>query len=301
MRCPKVVVDAVNDVIKHAQQLHKLNGRIPKLFKYFPPVKGTDSAKYPQIALVETTVQRQEANYMGRYIEQAIRNIPPDEIKEAVEKGYPAALVIVSKPYRDQIISHLESVGITIDTKRDSVDKIDRELGLSILKKDQDSNLGWRIVLNVDKPSFLADIVAQTADGVKRLWDVLPDEFRNSVLADVAAYGPLDEESLDNQPTMDPAGPLPVKVTSFEGAKGLSAQHVFIAGLHDNELPHNPNSVQDLEICKFVVGLTRTRKMCSLIYTCHFASAWKSRSSFISWIDSSRLEHVKVDAAYWKK
>jgi superfamily I DNA/RNA helicase len=92
-----------------------------------------------------------------------------------------------------------------------------------------------------------------------------------------------------------------VRVTSFEGAKGLSAQHVFIAGLHDNELPHNPAAIKDIEICKFVVGLTRTRKKCSLIYTRNFAGKWKSRSSFISWIDGTRLDSIKVDAAYWKK
>jgi len=89
-------------------------------------------------------------------------------------------------------------------------------------------------------------------------------------------------------------------VTSFEGAKGLSAQHVFIAGLHDGEIPRKPDRVQDLEICKFVVGLTRTRKKCSLIYTRHFAGQWKSPSSFISWINRRRLEPIKVDAAYWR-
>jgi superfamily I DNA/RNA helicase len=110
MRCPKVVVDAVRDVLSKARELHKLDGRIDKPYKHFPPVKGADSAKYPKIALVETSVQRQDANYMGRYIAQAIAEIPRDEVEAAARGSYPFALVIVAQPYRDQIISHLARI-----------------------------------------------------------------------------------------------------------------------------------------------------------------------------------------------
>ncbi len=42
---------------------------------------------------------------------------------------------------------------------------------------------------------------------------------------------------------------------------------MYIAGLHNGELPHDPASIKDLEICKFVVAFTRTRKKCTLIRT----------------------------------
>jgi superfamily I DNA/RNA helicase len=300
MRCPKVVVEAVTDVIAQARQLSRLQGRIPKPYKHFPLAKGTDNAKYPKIAVVETTVQRQAANYMGRYIAQAIARVPRDEVKAAANGGYPAVLVIVAQPYRGQIISHLEKVGFAVDTKRDSRDKLDRERGLSILKEDLKSNLGWRIVLGADAPPFVAEVIAQTADGRKRLVDILQDDFRQRVLADVSAYETPVDEPEDSHRAEEPNGSAPVMVTSFEGAKGLSAQHVFIAGLHDDELPRNPFAIQDLEICKFIVGLTRTRKMCSLIYTRRFADKWMSPSTFISWINGSRLERIKVNAEYWK-
>ncbi len=299
MRCPKVVVDAVSDVVAQARQLRRLEGRIPKPYRHFPPVKGPDSAMYPRIAVVETTVQRQAANYMGRYIAQAIARIPGDEFEAAANGGYPAVLVIVAQPYRDQIISHLEKVGLTVDTRRESRDKLDRERGLSILKEDPESNLGWRIVLSADPPPFAAEAIQRTADGRQRLVDTLQEDFRQRVLADVAAYSPPADAPEDRERPGQPVGPPPVKVTSFEGAKGLSAQHVFIAGLHDKELPRNPGAIQDLEICKFIVGLTRTRKMCSLIYTRHFANKWMSPSTFISWINGSRLERIKVNADYW--
>jgi superfamily I DNA/RNA helicase len=300
MRCTKVVVDAVSDVIAKARQLRRLEGRIPKPYRHFSRVKGRDSAMYPKIAAVETTVQSKAANYMGRYIAEAIARIPRDEIEAAAKDGYPAALVIAAQPYRHQIISHLDEVGFAVDTRRESLDKLDQERGLSILKQDPESNLGWRIVLSADAPPFFAEAIRKTAEGRRRLVDILQQDFRQQVLADVAAYDPPAGAPEDTETHEQVVGLPPVKVTSFEGAKGLSAQHVFIAGLHDKELPRNPEAIQDLEICKFIVGLTRTRKMCSLIYTRHFANKCMSPSTLISWINGCRLERIKVSAKYWK-
>jgi superfamily I DNA/RNA helicase len=91
-----------------------------------------------------------------------------------------------------------------------------------------------------------------------------------------------------------------VRVTSFEGAKGLSAQHVVIAGLHNGEIPHDPAHINDLEICRFLVGLTRTRKRCYLLHTGRFAQTKKSPSTFLTWIAGERYERIQVDAKYWK-
>jgi hypothetical protein len=150
MRCPKVVVDAVNDVLTKAEELDRLIGRIEKSYKHFPPAKGADSARSPKIAHAVTSVQREGANYMGRYLAQALAQIPADEIEAAALGGYPAALVIVAQPYRDQIVSHLEGAGYVVDIRRDADRTLSRELGISILKADRIANLGWRIVLRAD-------------------------------------------------------------------------------------------------------------------------------------------------------
>ncbi len=298
MRCPQVVVDAVTDVIAEARKRNRLEGRIDKPFKHFAPAKGADSAQYPRIANVQTTVQSNKANYMGRYIAQAIADIPQEEIDAASEAGYPIALVIVAKPYRDQIVSHLEEARFSVSTRREPQSGIDRENGLSILKANLVSNLGWRILLAVDKPPFLREVIGQTAANDVRLVDVLPEDYRNAVFAEVEAYEPPPPEGGDEITSAPNDNPI-VTVTSFEGAKGLSAQHVFIAGLHDGELPRDSVAITDLEICKFVVGLTRTRKKCTLIHTGHFGNDWKSPSTFISWINDDRLDFIKVDKAYW--
>ena len=57
--------------------------------------------------------------------------------------------------------------------------------------------------------------------------------------------------------------------------------------------------MKDIEICRFVVGLTRTRKRCYLIHTGRFGKKWLTQSCFISWIASERLEDVIVNKDYW--
>jgi ATP-dependent DNA helicase UvrD/PcrA len=301
MRCPKVVVDAVNDIIIKANELDRLTGRIEKPFKHFLPAKGSDSVKYPSIDEVETSVQRQSANYMGQYVAEAIGHIPLDEIKESLDNGYPTALVIVAQPYRDQIVLYLEDAGYVVDTKRETETKLTRDVGLAMLKADSLSNLGWRIVLGADKPSFFSEAVRATVDNLTSLAETIPDYYRNEVLAQVEAYEPPNQHEIAAQ-VVDGGGIRPtIKITSYEGAKGLSAQHVYIVGLHDGELPHDPAAIKDLEICKFIVGLTRTRKKCTLIRTRNFAGKWKTASCFLGWISPARLTQLKVDAAYWKQ
>jgi superfamily I DNA/RNA helicase len=90
-------------------------------------------------------------------------------------------------------------------------------------------------------------------------------------------------------------------LTSFEGAKGLSAQHVFIVGLHAGDLPHDANNIADLEVCKFLVGLTRTKKKCSLLITKQFAGKPKSPSLFLQWIRRERFEVTNVSASSWAR
>ena len=299
MRCPKVIVEAVNDIITKARGNQKLEGRINKPYKYYPPVKGDDSTKYPEIINVRTTVQSKNANYIGKYIAQAIEKIDPAEVQKAREDGFPAVLIIVAQPYRDQIYNYLVSVGYHVERRMNTANKINKELGLSILQEDPESNLGWRIILDSDNPPFLKEVITATVNCTLPLTELLPNEYIEKILIESERFE-KSEEILEDKDIESEGVNLPqIKITSFEGAKGLSAQHVFIAGLHNGELPHDENNISDLEICKFVVGLTRTRKECTLIHTGHFGKSWKNPSSFISWINPKRLKNIEVDASYW--
>src|SRR5262249_49595902 len=111
IRCPEVIVGAVKDVIAKARKDKKLKGRINKPYRYYEPIKGDDSRRYPKTDLVETSAQRANANYFGRYIEEFIRGISEHDCKLAAEKNEPAVLVIGSHPYRRQVEEYLRERG----------------------------------------------------------------------------------------------------------------------------------------------------------------------------------------------
>ncbi len=81
----------------------------------------------------------------------------------------------------------------------------------------------------------------------------------------------------------------------------MSAQHVFIVGLHAGDLPRGVNNIGDLEVCKFLVGLTRTKKKCSLLITRQFAGKPMTPSPFLWWIRRERYEATKLSAQYWAR
>ena len=131
---------------------------------------------------------------------------------------------------------------------------------------------------------------------------VIPPEMKKKVLAEAKKWTEAQAKKKEepDSTVQDDQGPI-IKLTSFEGAKGLSAQHVFMVGLHEGELPRDSANIQDIEICKFVVGLTRTRKSCSLMHTGHFAGTQKRPSRFLSWIQPGRYNLTEVNAAYWRR
>lgn len=92
-----------------------------------------------------------------------------------------------------------------------------------------------------------------------------------------------------------------MKITSFEGSKGLSAQYVFIVGLHSGDLPRVAEDIKDIEICRLLVALTRTKKKCAVLVTRRFGDNFKQRSEFLGWVKPARFEEKKIDAAYWRK
>ena len=301
LRCPEVVVGAFDDVVRAATAAGLLNGRIPKKYRYFPPSKERDSAAHPNLQVIKTSIQKSGGgNYFGRVIAEVVRSIPLQYIKDSREDGYPTVLVIGNKQYLSQISAHLKDLGYVLDEKEGTEgeeDQITREDGLKVLKGDAGSTLGWRIMLEVDKPTFFTKAVARMLS-TKPLVTIIPKAYRVSVLAEVQKFEEPAAKTKGPQPEF---GKPTIKLTSFQSAKGLSAQYVFVVGLHDGDLPRNPAKIDDIEICKFLVALTRTRKQCFLLLTRRFAGVPKNPSLFLSWIDQSRKKSVYADAKYFKE
>src|SRR5262245_13702908 len=221
MRCPEVIVGAVNEIIKKAQDDKKLNGRIPKPYRYYEPIKGADSAKYPQIDLIETSVQRANANYFGRYIEQSIRSISEEDVELATKSNEPVALIIGSNPYRRSVGEHLIGAGLLKPTPDDD-ELLERQKGLQILHQDPNSNLGWRIILAVGNQDTARTKVREAHEKKCALIEVISAEQRDMVLTEAnawaAQHGAVDFSEEPEEP------PQTIAITSYEGSKGRSAQ-----------------------------------------------------------------------------
>jgi superfamily I DNA/RNA helicase len=297
MRCPEVIVGAVNDVIVNALKDRKLQGRIDKPYRYYEPVKGDDSRRYPKIELVEMSVQRANANYFGHYIEECIQGISEQDFKLAAEKNEPAVLVIGSNPYRRQVEEYLTEAGLVTTDKKAELSE--RERAFEILAQNGKSNLGWRIILADGDENIARDAVRATAGYGLQLFEAIAERLRAAVLKETQEW--MANRAPENGNETKAASAPKVKVTSFEGAKGLSAQYVFLIGLHSGEMPRNAGDVQDIEICRFLVGITRTKKKCSMLVTNRFGDKFKRRSEFLSWISAERFEEKRVNAAYWQK
>jgi len=169
---------------------------------------------------------------------------------------------------------------------------------LRFLRGNLDANIGWRVLMEVDSPPFIENVVRRSLDHETPFSSLIPRDYRESILAE-AQDVPDEQEPAEAQPQGEDLRPT-IRLTSFEGSKGLSAQHVFIVGLHEGELPRNGQHITDIEICKFLVALTRTRKQCHLLFTWRWGGQRKRPSVFLEWIDAERLERITVNQAYWR-
>jgi ATP-dependent DNA helicase UvrD/PcrA len=217
MRCPEVIVSAVNDILRRARKLDKLAGRIEKPYRHFAPAKGADSKRYPRIQLITTSVQRKNANYFGCFIDEAVGQIPQEEIEEANRKGEPVVLIVGSKQYLRQVEEHLREAGRTIQGRSQHEYALTAERALELLNKNPESNLGWRIILEVRKRGLA--IAAVRDAGIKRpLHEVIPKQFKKGILDEVEKFSVPKDKKGDEEESVKG---LTIKLASFEGAKGF--------------------------------------------------------------------------------
>jgi hypothetical protein len=135
--------------------------------------------------------------------------------------------------------------------------EIDRADGLKMIKARPEANLGWRIVLHIDGPGGAKEWVQESVATSVPLCDLVSDEYRAQIKGEAGAEGDGLEETVNETQDKCDEETLPsISFTTFEGSKGLSAQHVFIVGLQNGDLPRSAARVDDIEICKFVVDLT---------------------------------------------
>jgi superfamily I DNA/RNA helicase len=298
-RCTKVIVDSFHDIVNEAVGQGLLQGRIPKDFEYYPPLKEEDSNKYDKIKIVQTSVYTTKVNYFAEYIKKEIAKIPLDEIRKSKEDDNPTVLIIVSNPYKEQIEKWMVENGFNIDVKKKEDDCPDRKFILRELSKDPNANLWWRVMLTLDKPQFMGKVIKESDEG-ESLINLLPEEYCKKIFCEIEELKD-DEEKTDEEVEKELDKDTPtIKITTFEGAKGLSAYHVFIVGMQNGVLPLNPRDIKDKEVRKLLVAITRAKKQCHLIFTKRPFGIPADPSVFMEWIKNERKEILYIDKNYFK-
>jgi hypothetical protein len=275
-RCPDVVVSAVNSVIEEAIANGNLGGRLNKDFECFVPDKEADSEAHPVIIAAKCSVQNNNSPYVGRYIVERINAIPVADIEESRENGYPTVLVIGPDPFRSAAYNVIREAFPDAVHRKSEVVPVDALEGYRLLAKDENSRLGWRIIIQCHRFDGWEDVLIEVTQDEAEIVDLLPDDYREQHLAIARLLGRLlDGEELD------------------------ADEVAFIVGFNNGYLPRDPEAITDTEVCQFLVGLSRTRKECHVISVGNFAGNWLNDSEFASWIHA-QTQGMTANKAYFE-
>lgn len=326
-RCPAVIVEAVQSVIGEAQRRHLLQGRLERPYQCFLPEKEQDSERHPKIIHAHCSVENSRAPYICRYVAQQIAEIPPEDVRESHEKHYPTALVIGPGQFVRRVHAFLAENGYPQAQHRASDPlPIDLAHGYDRLTKDENSRLGWRILLHCEPYEGASEAIRAAREGNIDLATLLPAEYRAyhleiaRLLHRVATEEELEKDekqrleramgrelaeirrtvTREQTPAEREQGPEQPSITctTLVGAKGLSAGYVFIVGFNDGHFPQNPRDITDEDVCKLIVGLSRTRKECHLVSCGRFGKEKLYDSSFLRWVEHL-TERRTVNKKYW--
>jgi hypothetical protein len=335
-RCPLVVVDATHRLVQEAQRRGLLSDRIDKPFECFLPSKGADSEKYPKLIHARCSVHMKKAPYMARYVEEQVRSMYEQDVRDSRNDGNPTVLVIGPAYITGPVYDHLELMFPDVVMKTSPETGLSAQDGYELLLRDSKSRLGWRIITMLDLPSNMEEILQRALVDGEELADLLPEDFRKRHLRVVALIRkvrnrePLtDEEQAyveartglaveelipppDEEPPLDDVGmespaddgesdelvPSIVLTGSLIASKGLQGEHVFILGVQAGDLPKNPGAPTDSEVCQLLVALTRAKKSCHLVTADRLFGQPRTRSPFIDWL-GDLVQQVYVNKDYF--
>lgn len=261
-RCTPVIVKATNDFIRVAKSLGLLEGRIPRSYYPYWPDKFSDHELYPNILVAYCSTPKTGNILVGEKIQELVRKEGIDGTESDIQ-----FLVIGPSSMFDirNLAAYLSSTldpqvySIEVPTKDHDVDSLLR-YGRELILDDENSNLGWRIILHYSPLSSLPVIIRETYERKIPLVSLLPGEYVTFQINEARKeLGNQNKES-----TQSDQKKIRVKLTSIYGSKGLSALHTFVIGMNNGSIPESL-PVTDDDVCKFIVALTRAKRSCTLV------------------------------------
>lgn len=328
-RCPEVIVNATNSFLSNAEAKGFLKGRINKRFECFIGLKGNDSTRFPKII----SAQCSTGKTVAKYVDNIIQKIETKDIEESWNEGseYPTALIVGPKQYLAIVQKELAERYPQMVYKLNEEKPLSVIDGYNILLKDENANLGWRILIDFyftareikafieesEKGNQMLDILdkgfmQQQKRAIEIIYiikaggdftDELKSELKN-IAKDfydeiVDYYSPKEKKEEEKPDKTKPS----ILLSSFVGCKGLSASYVIIVGANNGSIPKDTCNISDVEIAQFMVALTRTRKQCYIVSNkWHITPKNKKgsyqtpyeKSVFLNWIPPKFIEDEGV-------
>jgi superfamily I DNA/RNA helicase len=331
-RCTTVIVDAIQDILTRATAYKKLQSRINKTYICYLPKKLEDNKKYPTIIHAHCSVQSERVPYLSKFIEKEIKSLDQKEIEEANSEADSTVLITGPHHYLKQINSYLTKYHQEwqiVYNKQDDMSKRTNILDgyRMFVNNDKVSNLGWRIILEHEGVKNLKDILKESFENKKAIYDYIPKDIvsKHEVIVNLLenvknGVGVSGEEKKllesmfkqnsvklqeyllergENAKEAKDKRCISVILSTYVGCKGLSAGYVFAVGLNEGNLPKNNRNPTDIEVCQFIVILTRTVKKCYLTSVGRFAGAPAGFPSiFFQWIGKKHLKEELIDKNY---
>jgi len=300
-RCPKVIVDSVNNIVDKARQSGFLKNRIEKNYKYFhSESKDKISNENPQIIIEKQIYETMLVSKIDR------------EIQKIKQKDKNFSVLIICTLYSQiaRLEKRLRSSGynnIQAPKVRQEMEKIE---GYKLLLKEENSNLGWRIVSKyiLDEKDFKEAINKSYSNAIN-FKDLIKDNKKQEIFEILKIlkkiqksgtisvkeaekvlkefkYNPIEislnkiKDSINNYiKPHEWYKNISIKITTLLGSKGLTSDYIFLVCFDDRFILEKGHIITDENICKFIVALTRARKKV------YIYSAENKIPTFVSWLN----------------
>ncbi len=264
-RCTDVVINSFKYFLDKVQKEEGLlKERKPKSYKCYFPDKYKDSQKYDKIFWHKTSIRKGNFSPIQKILIDNIKNyIKAREIEDGKLNFlviYPRNRKSMCEKIKNNIIKELKESKILIadQKKKTDNDSLLIKNGYRLLKDYFKSNLGWRIIIKNDPFDGWKELIKKSKD--KNIFELLPIEYKDRHLGIVEKIE--DQKNVEEEKKEEGINLL---FTNFLGAKGLSADHVFVLFVQDKIFPDNASKITEDEVYKFLVAMTRAKKSLNFI------------------------------------
>jgi superfamily I DNA/RNA helicase len=315
-RCPETLTKAFH-TITNSDDFNALEtSRLNKEYLCYLPDKEKDTRLNPKILIHKDVPPAAIANVVRRELEKILEQ---QKVKSVLIIGEPTT----TRETQKQTLNLLKRYGFKNVQliKKTNFFKLDNYAAYKLITEDKNSNLGWRILSDQLKDDLTDQLKEVLLSSDKLVVDVLPEGFVSNHRSKIKIFKVLKgnnksrirsitDEDIDlleeaivkekiqkrniikreinreNDIIGRPLQNLEISIGSILGAKGLSADVVFLIGFDQGRFPIE-ETPELAEFYQMIVALTRARKRLYCINTIN-----RELSKFVDYFGEDNFEIV---------